>query len=77
MGAMEALNASRKMMNGHKARLFGLNLSFIGWCLLCILTLGIGYLWLGPYVSLSVANFYEDLKQSQNQQPAAPTSMLP
>jgi uncharacterized membrane protein len=68
IGALEAINASRKMMNGHKGRLFGLCLSFIGWCLLGILTLGIGYLWLGPYVSLSIANFYEDLRQNQNQQ---------
>jgi uncharacterized membrane protein len=65
MGALEAISASRKMMNGHKGRLFGLCLSFVGWALLCILTLGIGWLWLGPYVSLSIANFYEDLKQNQ------------
>jgi uncharacterized membrane protein len=64
MGALEALNASRQMMDGHKARLFGLYVSFIGWFLLSILTLGIGYLWIGPYMALSVANFYEDLKQN-------------
>jgi uncharacterized membrane protein len=65
MGALEALNASRQMMNGHKARLFGLYVSFIGWFLLGILTLGIGYLWICPYMALSVVNFYEDLKQNQ------------
>lgn len=49
-------------MDGHKWRLFCLHLSFIGWWLLCILTLGIGMLWLAPYIQNSTAAFYEDLK---------------
>ena len=65
IGANEAITRSRKMMAGHKGKLFGLCLSFIGWILLCCLTLGIGFLWLYPYMVLSVANFYEDLKKSQ------------
>jgi uncharacterized membrane protein len=64
--ATEAITRSRKMMNGNKGKLFGLYLSFIGWGILCILTLGIGFLWLYPYVSLSLANFYEDIKQNQS-----------
>ena len=39
-----------------------LDLSFIGWALLCILTLGIGFLWLQPYIEASHAKFYEELK---------------
>ena len=66
IGANEAITRSRKMMAGHKGKLFGLYLSFIGWCLLCCLSLGIGFLWLSPYINLSVANFYEDLKQNQS-----------
>ena len=65
IGANEAITRSRKMMAGHKGKLFLLYLSFIGWILLCCLTLGIGILWLYPYMTLSVANFYEDLKKSQ------------
>lgn len=65
IGSLEAITASRNMMNGHKRKLFCLYLSFIGWSLLCILTLGIGLLWLCPYMYLSVANFYEDIKQKQ------------
>jgi uncharacterized membrane protein len=65
IGALEAITRSRKMMAGYKGKLFGLYLSFIGWGLLCCLSLGIGFLWLCPYVSLSVANFYENLKQNQ------------
>jgi len=63
--AMEAITQSRKMMVGYKGKLFGLYLSFIGWALLCCLSLGVGFLWLGPYIYMSVTNFYEDLKQNQ------------
>jgi uncharacterized membrane protein len=62
MSGMDAITASRKMMNGHKVKLFCLCLSFIGWCLICVLTAGIGYFWLMPYIQLSMANFYEDIK---------------
>lgn len=62
IGAEEAICRSMKMMDGHKWRLFCLHLSFIGWWLLCILTLGIGTLWLAPYSQNSTAAFYEDLK---------------
>jgi uncharacterized membrane protein len=64
IGAAEAITRSRKMMDGYKGKLFGLYISFIGWGLLCVLSFGIGFLWLCPYISLSVANFYEDLKQN-------------
>ena len=58
----EAIELSMAMMDGHKWDLFCLELSFIGWALLCILTLGIGYLWLSPYMYASYAAFYEDVK---------------
>jgi uncharacterized membrane protein len=64
MGASDAITASRKMMNGYKGKLFGLYLSFIGWALLCVLTCGIGYLWLIPYIEQATANFYEDIKEN-------------
>ena len=50
------------MMKGHKFDLFYLYLSFIGWFILSILTCGVGFIWLIPYVQMSVAAFYEDLK---------------
>ena len=49
-------------MDGHKMDLFLMSLSFIGWALLCILTLGIGFLWLFPYINVSIAKFYQDRK---------------
>lgn len=55
---MEAIRQSKAMMHGNKGRLFCLHLSFIGWALLSILSCGIGFLWLGPYVSAADAAFY-------------------
>lgn len=57
-----AIEESMRMMDGHKMRLFLLDLSFIGWGILCVLTLGIGFLFLSPYMSTARASFYEDLK---------------
>ena len=62
---LEAIKRSRIMMKGYKFKLFLLYLSFIGWALLCLLTFFIGCLWLYPYINLSVANFYENLKKNQ------------
>lgn len=65
MSGKEALEASKNMMDGFKGKLFMLHLSFIGWGLLCILTLGIGFLWLFPYVEASTASFYQNLKEAR------------
>lgn len=62
LGVNACLNLSKKMMKGHKLDLFCLQLSFIGWYLLCILSLGIGLLWLLPYVGAAYAGFYQDVK---------------
>lgn len=66
LSAMEALNKSKEMMVGYKGKLFLLYLSFIGWGLLSILTLGIGFIWLIPYINITVANFYDELKNKSN-----------
>lgn len=66
---MDAIRQSKQMMFGYKGKLFLLYLSFIGWSILCIFTLGIGFLWLAPYVQLTLTNFYEDLR-SNYQQPS-------
>ena len=62
IGAMEAIDKSKKMMYGYKWKFFCLHLRFIGWCLLGILSLGIGFLWIMPYISISCAKFYDDVK---------------
>ena len=62
IGAMDAMDKSKKMMDGYKWKSFCLGLRFFGWSLLCILTLGIGFLWLMPYAQVSMAKFYDDVK---------------
>lgn len=66
----EAIERSMAMMAGHKMELFMLDLSMIGWILLSILTLGLGSLWLTPYISTAHAHFYEELKAA-GAEPAA------
>jgi Predicted integral membrane protein len=60
-----AIEKSMQMMSGHKMKLFLLDLSLIGWIILSILTLGIGFLFLAPYASTAHAAFYQNLKNEQ------------
>lgn len=62
IGPEAALRKSKEMMYGYKWKFFRLNLRFFGWSLLCILTLGIGFLWLIPYMHVTYVKFYEDIK---------------
>ena len=62
----EAFKKANVMMKGNKWRLFVLDFSFIGWALLCVLTLGIGTFFLMPYVNAAAAEFYVELKGMQN-----------
>ena len=71
------IDESRRMMKGHKWRLFCLNLSFIGWYLLCLVTFGIAALWVIPYVQAATANFYEDLKTMPAQNAPADVTEAP
>ena len=61
IGATEAITESRHLMDGHKMDLFVLDLSFIGWGLLGIITFGIGFIWIVPYYRQTKANFYRSL----------------
>lgn len=61
MSGEQAICESMRMMQGHKMQLFLLDLSMIGWLLLSILTLGIGFLFSVPYLYSAHAHFYEDL----------------
>jgi uncharacterized membrane protein len=65
LGALEVLRKSKEMMNGHKWDFFVLILSFLGWAILGIFTLGILYLWLVPYMQVTYANFYNSLKEAK------------
>ena len=65
VGAGDAIKRSKQMMQGNKWKYFCLQWRFFGWAILCMLTLGIGFLWLAPYVATSNARFYEDLRAGQ------------
>jgi len=60
--ARECIKESIAMTNGHKAELFVLALSFIGWILLCYVTLCIAAIWVIPYMQATFANAYNALK---------------
>lgn len=59
MSANDAIAKSKEMMNGRKKDLFFLDLTFIGWILLGIISCGIGFLWICPYMETARARFYE------------------
>ena len=62
VGIMEAIEISKKITKGHKMELFVLGLSFILWGLLTAVTFGIAAVYVGPYVSATMANAYNELK---------------
>ena len=61
--ASEALAESKRIMKGHRFKFFCLNLSFLGWSFLSVLTLGVGFIWLVPYVEASHAAFYREINR--------------
>lgn len=62
MSGNDAITESRKMMDGHKAELFLLDLSFIGWWILTGLTFGLLSFYVVPYVQATRAAFYESIR---------------
>ena len=63
MGVMEALNMSKAQTRGHKWELFVLDLSFLGWIILCGLTLGILSIWIMPYIQQTDIGYFQAIKQ--------------
>lgn len=62
IGAYDALKKSWEMMDGYKMKLLGMGLLFFLLSLLCILTLGIGFLFLMPLTQVAMIKFYQDVK---------------
>ncbi len=65
MEAKEAMDRSEALMKGHKWDLFCLELSFIGWWILCLFTAGIGNIFLAPYVAQAKVCFYNELMERE------------
>lgn len=55
---LKCMSLSHEMMKGHRDDLIILFISFLGWIILSILTFGIGFLWLLPYMNLTLIEFY-------------------
>jgi uncharacterized membrane protein len=62
--ARDAVRRSAELMKGNYWRLGVFWLRFIGWQLLCVLTLGVGFLWLAPYYMAANTAFYDDLAKN-------------
>ena len=62
LGVMDALNISKAQTKGYKLDLFVLDLTFIGWSLLCGLTLGILSIWITPYIQQTDLGYFEAIK---------------
>ena len=67
MTASEAIEASMRLMDGHKMDLFILGLTFIGWQILACLTMGIGFLFLNPYMNAAYAAFYRSISTGRQE----------
>ena len=62
MDSYDAIIKSKNMMKGYKWQYFKIGLRLFGLGLLCLLTLGVGFLWLIPYQYVVYAKFYEEVK---------------
>lgn len=59
---MEAIKLSKKIVKGNRTELFVLDLSFIAWYLLCVVTVGLGCIYVLPYVYTTKALYYENFR---------------
>jgi hypothetical protein len=77
ISAREVLKLSEKMMAGNKWHTFRLDLSFIGWIILSILTFGLlEYLWLNPYRYSAMAELYAQIREEAKTKEIPGTELL-
>lgn len=62
LSPMDAIKLSKKMVKGNRTELFELELSFFPWLLLCVVTLGIGFIYVLPYIYTTKALYYENFR---------------
>ena len=68
MNTKEVFAMSRDMMRGNKWRAFVLDLSFLGWHLLSLITIGLaGIFYVFPYRNMTNAALYEFLRYGRNE----------
>lgn len=61
IGIVDGIKKAMAISNGFKWKYFVFLLSFIGWSILASIALGIGWLWLTPYLTLSTYLFYKHM----------------
>lgn len=61
MSSKDVVVRSKELMKNHRFKFFCLEFSFIGWAILAILSLGIGMIWLIPYIQFAKISFYKNL----------------
>ena len=66
LGLKEIFKTSRMMMKKNKWRLFRLQITFIGWLFLSIITIGIGLIWLVPYYMEAMVVFHNEINKANN-----------
>lgn len=64
IGALRAIELSKRMTRGHKFDMFVLDLSFLGWYLLGAILFGVGILFVYPYDNATKAELYLVLRQN-------------
>ncbi len=64
LSVRRALRLSIAVTKGSRENILVMALSFYGWLLLGFLTLGIGFLWIGPYMTMAMRNAYAALKNN-------------
>ncbi|AIO18547.1 hypothetical protein KQ51_00667 [Candidatus Izimaplasma bacterium HR1] len=62
----EYINESKRLMKGSKWQLVLLGLSFILWIFVVVITFGFAMIYLGPYMSQSITNFYNHIREEKN-----------
>jgi uncharacterized membrane protein len=72
----EAITKSRELMKGHKGELFVLQLTFIGWFILCYISV-IGLFWLIPYYNAAKAQFYLKITGQAQEEPMSLHTNIP
>ncbi len=59
----DALRMSKEQTDGFKLDLFVLDLSFLGWALASVFTLGVLSVWLTPYMAQTSVGFFQAVKR--------------
>ncbi len=63
IGVMQAIHLSARQTHGYKMDLFVLDMSFLGWSMLSVLTLGLAGIWVTPYLEQANIGYFQQIKQ--------------